>query len=751
MRRSTGGKSRESEEESAETDQKIKLILEQAKQEAERTAAAHNLTPVSGNSSSPGVAFSLAGNIPLAALPTTLAAQLVVSEQQKVLQLQRQVAHQQQHQHQQQTVTLVATTSPLNLVEPPRNSNTNMNSTHASLRTGIPQPTVLPPRHDQQVRPPATGTATAVTTTAAARMPTPSSTRPVTNLSPVMVASVPRHVLPIQLPTQPLPPESVRKTQPVLLEQNQPAAKMGPTNAGMPSSGMLSRTTTISVSLPTEPIPRSVAMPGSSSGGAANLSRSPLPISTAAHLAAMTRASMPLVVSGGQIVGAPRHMIPGGAVVVTRSNVPPPQQQQVRMTLHSAEGQRVSLKQRDGLKESDVDLKMRDQVVVEAMLGGAQLQPVKREYLQPREREAIRPPSIPLADHGRSKEEEKQTMYPAHQQQQQYANAQTIDLYKLQEIQVQNYRELTLIYQQLLAAGHPETVAAQLAQTLLRDRYMEESRPGSVPPMSHLHHLEEMRRQQSAGRQPLPAHSGDPYRQTESPLYSHLQPAHSQHPYMQQREPVGPPTAAHMEYRREDLVPPAAHSSQLQRLTHSPAISDFSTSRPQSPVSAAVYQQPQPLYAGSSAVNDMPLTNYRLPYLAAYPICWSGTLALKNDMASVRMHYVSGSRDLAKASLPVSGATLKIVQRMRLEDAQIDGVKRKMDTRSEHCMLLALPNGSEQEEIEKQSKILRNNFITYLQLKSAAGIVNVSNEDNQPAYIVHVFPSCDFANENLAR
>ena len=25
----------------------------------------------------------------------------------------------------------------------------------------------------------------------------------------------------------------------------------------------------------------------------------------------------------------------------------------------------------------------------------------------------------------------------------------------------------------------------------------------------------------------------------------------------------------------------------------------------------------------------------------------------------------------------------------------------------------------------------------------------MSNEDNQPAHIVHVFPSCDFANENL--
>jgi len=161
-------------------------------------------------------------------------------------------------------------------------------------------------------------------------------------------------------------------------------------------------------------------------------------------------------------------------------------------------------------------------------------------------------------------------------------------------------------------------------------------------------------------------------------------------------------------------------------------VSDYSKSRPASPTYT-------------------PSTDYRLPHLAAYPICWSGTIGLKNEMANVRLHYVSGNRDLARASLPTAGSTLKIVQRMRLEDSQLDGVARKMETKSEHCMLLALPNGSESDEIELQSRNLRHAFITYLQLKSAAGIVNVSNEDNQPAYIVHVFPSCDFANENLAR
>jgi len=124
-------------------------------------------------------------------------------------------------------------------------------------------------------------------------------------------------------------------------------------------------------------------------------------------------------------------------------------------------------------------------------------------------------------------------------------------------------------------------------------------------------------------------------------------------------------------YRRPGLgpEPPAAHSGQsVARLTQSPAVSDYSISRPSSPVY-------------NPSVSD-----YRLPHLAAYPICWSGTLGLKNDMANVRMHYVAGNRDLAKASLPDTGSTLKIVQRMRLEDSQLDGVARKMETKSEHCM-----------------------------------------------------------------
>ncbi|KAL1418555.1 hypothetical protein MTO96_005594 [Rhipicephalus appendiculatus] len=83
--------------------------------------------------------------------------------------------------------------------------------------------------------------------------------------------------------------------------------------------------------------------------------------------------------------------------------------------------------------------------------------------------------------------------------------------------------------------------------------------------------------------------------------------------------------------------------------------------------------------------------------LQRYPVMWQGLLALKNDQAAVQMHFVSGNSRIAVASLPpmTDGCTppVRIAQRMRLEQTQLEG----------------------------------------------------------PAYVIHIFPSCEFSNENLAR
>ena len=73
-----------------------------------------------------------------------------------------------------------------------------------------------------------------------------------------------------------------------------------------------------------------------------------------------------------------------------------------------------------------------------------------------------------------------------------------------------------------------------------------------------------------------------------------------------------------------------------------------------------------------------------------YPVMWQGSLALKNDSANVQMHFVSGGNQLVNLSMPTSpmadGAlnVLRIAQRMRLENAQLDAVARRMMVRTKN-------------------------------------------------------------------
>ncbi|XP_018082017.1 msx2-interacting protein isoform X2 [Xenopus laevis] len=140
--------------------------------------------------------------------------------------------------------------------------------------------------------------------------------------------------------------------------------------------------------------------------------------------------------------------------------------------------------------------------------------------------------------------------------------------------------------------------------------------------------------------------------------------------------------------------------------------------------------------------------------LTKYPIVWQGLLALKNDTAAVQLHFVSGNNVLAHRSLPApeGGPPLRIAQRMRLEATQLDGVARRMMVESDYCLLLALPCGRDQEDVVNQTDSLKAAFITYLQAKQAAGIINVPNPgSNQPAYVLQIFPPCEFSESHLSR
>ncbi|XP_058981547.1 protein split ends isoform X2 [Musca domestica] len=172
--------------------------------------------------------------------------------------------------------------------------------------------------------------------------------------------------------------------------------------------------------------------------------------------------------------------------------------------------------------------------------------------------------------------------------------------------------------------------------------------------------------------------------------------------------------------------------------------------------SSSTHQLPPHPAVAHGQVPPPPQADSLLTLLQRYPVMWQGLLALKTDQAAVQMHFVFGNPHVARASLPCNsdGSTppLRIAQRMRLEQTQLEGVAKKMQFENEHCMLLALPCGRDHADVLQQSRNLQSGFITYLQQKMAAGIVNIPMPGSeQAAYVVHIFPSCDFANENLEK
>ncbi|CAH1406626.1 unnamed protein product [Nezara viridula] len=238
----------------------------------------------------------------------------------------------------------------------------------------------------------------------------------------------------------------------------------------------------------------------------------------------------------------------------------------------------------------------------------------------------------------------------------------------------------------------------------------------------------------------------------------HIQPAHYVHPQLMYQQYLREAALGQSPYHRgvKDVDDPVVRGSPPLELRRRASPHDRTTDSPQV---ATLYGRPH-LYPPPPAHRPAPATRHQVatpPHASQrYPVMWQGLLALKNDQAAVQMHFVFGNPLVARDSLPCNsdGSTppLRISQRMRLEQTQLDGVARKMQMDNEHCMLLALPCGRDHMDVLQQSNNLQSGFITYLQQKQAAGIVNIAAPGSQQAaYVVHIFPASEFANDSLAR
>ena len=140
------------------------------------------------------------------------------------------------------------------------------------------------------------------------------------------------------------------------------------------------------------------------------------------------------------------------------------------------------------------------------------------------------------------------------------------------------------------------------------------------------------------------------------------------------------------------------------------------------------------------------------------PLVWSGRMTLKNSAFAIKLHLVEGDANLFVSLLrdPSARTPLKITQRLRLDDSKISEVRRRVSLAGPagFCIMLAVPVTDANSGAEPQHRPLKN-LVAYLRQKDAAGVIilppNSSGRANQDSGLLHAFPPCDFAREQLIR
>lgn len=142
------------------------------------------------------------------------------------------------------------------------------------------------------------------------------------------------------------------------------------------------------------------------------------------------------------------------------------------------------------------------------------------------------------------------------------------------------------------------------------------------------------------------------------------------------------------------------------------------------------------------------------------PVVWTGRLMLKNSAFAIKLHLVEGSTRLVDSLLrdPTTAdrTSLKITQRLRLDESKISEVRRRVTLAGPAgcCTMLAVPATDATATTDAQHRPLKN-LMAYLRQKDAAGVIllppNSSSRPNRDTGLLHAFPPCDFARQQLTR
>merc|ERR1712098_980371 len=136
--------------------------------------------------------------------------------------------------------------------------------------------------------------------------------------------------------------------------------------------------------------------------------------------------------------------------------------------------------------------------------------------------------------------------------------------------------------------------------------------------------------------------------------------------------------------------------------------------------------------------------------------CWEGGLILKNSLFPTKLLLTEGEHDVVEQLMQDEHDQpyLKITQRLRLDQAKLDDVSKRISSSTSHAIFLALPSSSGQVPItdgaEVQSRPLRN-LVSYLKQKEAAGVISLQNRETEQSGVLYAFPPCAFSSDLLRR
>eukprot|EP00095_Tigriopus_kingsejongensis_P002298 snap_masked-scaffold1442_size41114-processed-gene-0.7 protein:Tk02298 transcript:snap_masked-scaffold1442_size41114-processed-gene-0.7-mRNA-1 annotation:"predicted protein" len=133
---------------------------------------------------------------------------------------------------------------------------------------------------------------------------------------------------------------------------------------------------------------------------------------------------------------------------------------------------------------------------------------------------------------------------------------------------------------------------------------------------------------------------------------------------------------------------------------------------------------------------------------------WEGGLILKNSLFPTKLNLVDGAHKMAHMLHgDPDQDSLKITQRLRLDQTKLDDVSKRMSSSSSYAVFLATSTSANITTSlpDVQSRPLRN-LISYLRQKEAAGVISISSKDNPDlSGVLYCFPPCLFSSDLLRR